>query len=48
MQHFGMSKIGKDKFGDKIYELDLMAVRLPSKVLPALKRLQKVYAEHQA
>jgi hypothetical protein len=44
---FGMKEIGKDKFGDPIFELDLESARLKSKrsLLPGLKRLLRIYKD---
>lgn len=44
-QSFGMAEIGKDKFGDPVFELDLEALqhKPPPTMMPALKRLLKLY-----
>jgi hypothetical protein len=44
-QSFGMTEIGKDAFGDSILELDLQVLQSSktAKLMPALKRLLKVY-----
>jgi hypothetical protein len=44
-EFFGMTEVGKDKFGDSIFELDLGSLRqMPdAKLIPALRRLVKVY-----
>jgi hypothetical protein len=44
-QHLGMEPVGTDKFGDKIYELDLTVPGMTErKILPAaLRRLLRVY-----
>jgi hypothetical protein len=46
-RHFGMSEVGKDRFGGSIFEVDLNALQgIPiRKVPPTLRRLIKVYAE---
>jgi hypothetical protein len=45
--HFAMTEVGKDSFGNSIFELDLDALRFSStaKVFPGLRRLLKAYAE---
>lgn len=42
---FGMSEVGKDQFGDAIFELDLTNLRgAPGmRLMPALRHLLKVY-----
>lgn len=46
-QHFGMTQVGKDSFGDAIFEVDLGAIRRSSapKIMHALRRLLAVYDE---
>lgn len=39
----GMKPVGKDSFGDRIYEVDLARVTAVKGLLPALVRLLSVY-----
>ena len=46
-QFFGMKDIGKDEFGDSIFEIDFEKLQRDQrrKLMPAVKRLLKVYEE---
>jgi hypothetical protein len=48
-EFFAMTEVGKDKFGDSIFELDLEATQSvsPKQIAPPLRRLIKVYKELQ-
>jgi hypothetical protein len=49
-ESFGMAEIGKDKFGDSIFELDLGSWRRgpKAKLMPELKKLLKIYDKMQS
>jgi hypothetical protein len=44
-QHFGMVDLKeKDRYGHPLFELDLNNIKTPTRMVPALKRLLKIYS----
>jgi hypothetical protein len=46
-EHFAMTEVGRDQFGDRIFELDVRTIRsdVNQRIVPPLRRLLRVYAE---
>ena len=46
-QQLRMTEVGKDSFGDPIFEVDLreLAANMPKKLMPAMRHLLRVYAD---